>query len=165
MQKIFITLLIIFIAIPLMTTSCSRTDNTEVKQACIDAALSGIKLDIQRLKAYLLQQDLENRQEVESAYKKLEEDLKKYSNMKAEEYELPKPIKIKGYLGESYVPDSIIYLEQQNKSGPFYHAVKIMKNRGSEIVPKEVYTFTVYPVYKRYYPFESWYVFVSDFKK
>lgn len=85
--------------------------------------------------------------------------------MKTQDYVLLEPIKIKGYLGEKYVADSIIYLENQSKSGPFYHAVKILGDRGNEITANKIYTFTIYPVYRRYYPFEDWYVFVSDFEE
>lgn len=165
MVKKFLSTLLLAVIIASLFFSCTFINKTEIKRGCLEAITTGIKLDIQRLEDYLSLPDLQNRSEVERALTKLKEDLNKYQSMKTNEYILEEPIEIKGYLGEKYVINSIIYLVNQNKSGPFYHAVKVMDDKGEEIIPNEIYTFKVYPVYKRYYPFEAWYVFVSDFKK
>lgn len=159
-----IILTILLVTIVLILGAC-KPSMDEIKQGCIDAAIVGIKLDIERLEGYLELPELDNRDKVEEALSKLRIDLQAYQSMKTQDYVLPEPIKIKGYLGEKYVTDSIIYLENQSKSGPFYHAVKILGDRGNEITANKIYTFTIYPVYRRYYPFEAWYVFVSDFEK
>jgi len=163
--KKFLSIFLLAVFIASIFFGCTWINETEIKRECLEAITTGIKLDIQRLEGYLNLSDLQNRSEVESTLIKLKEDLNKYQSIKTNDYVLEESIEIKGYLGEKYVTNSIIYLENQSKSGPFYHAVKVMDDKGEEIVPNEIYTFKVYPVYKRYYPFEAWYVFVSDFEK
>lgn len=163
--KLILALFLIAFILVLGCLPSSENYEKLLKESCIEATIIGIKLDIERLEGYLRLPDLQNRETVEQALKRLYEDLNKYQNMKVEDYTLPEPIKIVGYINEPYTVDSIIYLKEQSKSGPFYHAVKVLKDRGSEIKPKEIYEFTVYPVYRRFYPFEDWYVCVESFKK
>ncbi len=163
-MKLNAVLIVLLIAMIFALAAC-KPSTDEIKQGCIDAAITGIKLDIERLEGYLKLPELDNRNQVEEALSKLKIDLQTYQSMKTQNYVLPEPLKVNGYLGEKYVTDSIIYLENQSKSGPFYHAVEILGDKGNQIIPNQIYTFTIYPVYRRYYPFEDWYVFVSDFEK
>ncbi|BAL80365.1 hypothetical protein [Caldisericum exile] len=163
--KIIIVFILLFAITSIGCVSKQENYTDKLKESCIEATITGIKLDIERLEGYLKLPDLKNRSEVEKALSKLYEDLRKYQNMNVKDYELPKPLKIRGYISEPYVVDSIIYLEKQSKSGPFYHAVKVMGDKENDIKPKEIYEFTIYPVYRRYYPFEAWYVLIESFEK
>jgi hypothetical protein len=163
--KVLISIILIVSLVLLGCATNKENYEYKLKKGCLEATIIGIKLDIGRLEGYLKLPDLENREQVLEALSKLKEDLKKYESMKVEDYVLPEPIIIRGFISEPYVEDTIIYLEKQSKSGPFYHAVKVMDDRGSKIVPKEIYEFKIYPVYRRYYPFPDFYVFVESFKK
>ncbi|PMP67895.1 MAG: hypothetical protein C0189_02345 [Caldisericum exile] len=165
MEKIILTLILSVFVVALGCTKPKGNYTEKLKEGCVEATITGIKLDIGRLENYLVLPDLQNKAQVEAHLSKLYEDLKKYQNMRIEEYALPQPLHIRGYINEPYVVNTIIYLEKQSMSGPFYHAVKVMDDRGAEIKPKEIYEFTIYPLYRRYYPFEDWYVLIESFEK
>jgi len=162
MRKISIITLIL---ITLFLSGCSKNSlEMELKKSAIETTIIGIKLDIEKLESYLKLESLENRGAVEEALKKRYEDLEYYQKLDPKNYTLPKPITIRGLIFESYKPNTIIYLEHQSKSGPFYIAVKVFRDQGDKIIPNHIYTFTIYPLYRQYYPFESWYVLVKKFE-
>lgn len=143
---------------------CVENSKQEIAKECIEATITGIKIDIQRLEGYLNLDDLEKRNEIEETLQKLKEDLEYFQSISPSSYIPPEPIEVKGSIEEQYTTDTIISLIDQKKSGPFYHIVKVHKDKGKDIIPKNEYSFVIYKVYKRYYPFEAWYVFVKEFK-
>lgn len=69
-----IILTILLVTIVLILGAC-KPSMDEIKQGSIDAAIVGIKLDIERLEGYLELPELDNRDKVEEALSKLKIDL------------------------------------------------------------------------------------------
>ncbi|RDD52326.1 hypothetical protein BA065_02340 [Nanoarchaeota archaeon NZ13-N] len=140
-----------------------RFMETSLKKECLKATINAIKIEINRHREWLEAPDVENREEVLSRLNKLTADLERYENMKIEEYVIPEKREVIGWIEGPYEIDTLLYIENMTRSGPFYHIVGIRGN--TTIKPNKKYLMTIYLVYPRYYPFESYYVYVYKYKE
>ena len=121
----------------------------DLKQNCINAAINGIELEIERFpdKAGL------------------KEDLGKYKNMKLQDYELPEKREI------IYETHSFPFGFERNnilaesRSGPFYHVVGIRGNNYTVIETETNYKMGFYLVYQRKYIYPNYYVYLDEWTK
>jgi len=134
-----------------------------LKEECLKAIINAIKIEINRHREWLDTPDIENKEEILNRLNQLKTDLEKYENMKVEEYMIPEKREVIGWIEEPYKMDTLLYIENMTRSGPFYHIVGIREN--STIEPKKKYLMTIHLVYLRYYPFESYYVYVYKYKE
>ncbi|RIB35424.1 MAG: hypothetical protein BXU00_01500 [Candidatus Nanoclepta minutus] len=132
-----------------------------LKKECLKATINAIKIEINRHLEWLETSDVENRGEILNRLNQLIVDLEKYKDMKIEEYTIPEKREVIGWIEGSYKMDNLLYIENMTRSGPFYHIVGIRGN--ATIEPNKKYLMTIYLVYPRYYPFESYYVYVYKY--
>ena len=142
-------------------TSQHRTDGTQphdnnLKKACLDATVQAINIDIRRYQAWLKQAtDPKRKAEYEKGLVRLAEEKQKYQSMAPADYELLRKLSLTGqYKGQ-------ILFDGQSKSGPFYHVVA----SAVPLTKGKKYSFEIYLVYPRTYPFPSYYVYVSKAEK
>lgn len=146
-------------------------DSFELKQACIQAAIRGIELEIERYQGWidLRKQgavEASNLPELEAELKALNEELETYQALRPEDYTLPEKIQTTCWVEDQAAENSILYVEGMSRSGPWYHLAGIVGNDFSVLKPHKRYTATIYPVYTRSYFFmPSAYVYVAELKK
>lgn len=149
-----------------------KTDIEYLKKDCIAATIRGIESEIvkhqkwieMRKKGEVNDIDL---LEIEDRLKRLKADLEKYQKMRIDLYELPEKIETKAWISanEPLGEDSILYIENMSKSGPWYHLVGIRGNNYNVIQPDTKYLMTIYLVYHRYYwTMPSYYVYIYEYK-
>lgn len=130
---------------------------TGPRGACLKATVMALKLERAHIEKQLRQAGTgERRNKLEQRAGEVRRDLQRYSAMRPEHYRLPKPITLIGRIkGDN------IYFLRQSRSGPFYHPV----GTGPVRAPDVRYRFRVYPLYRRWYWFPSWYVWIGHAEK
>lgn len=141
-----------------------------LKGNCITAAIRGIKLEIDRNKGWLeyakKRQETERIEKINERLMHLERELSKYKNMPLENFILPKKIETIAWIKEECCENSILYIEQMSRSGPWYHITGIKGNNLSIIQPNTNYLITFYLVYPREYAWmPSYYVYIDEISK
>jgi len=134
----------------------AQPDDANLKKACLSATVQAIEIDIQRNQAWLKQMtDPKKKAEYEKELVRLAEEERKYRSMPPADYELPKKLSLTGqYEGQ-------ILFDEQSRSGPFYHMVA----SAAPLTRGKRYSFEVYLLYRRAYPFPDYYVYVSKSEK
>ena len=135
-----------------------------LKEACINATIRGIELDIERHQKWL-ETGAESREEIESRLNQLQMDLEKYKNIQLQDYKLPEKKEVIGWVNQPCTENTILQIENMTRSGPFYHIVGIKGEDYTAIKPKTKYRMTIYLVYPRYYPFSSYYIYIDDYEQ
>jgi len=147
------------------------TKTTDLKEACVNATIRGIELDIERCKKWLkipeeeLTEGAEPREKIESRLNQLQMDLEKYKNIQLQDYELPEKREVIGWVNQPCTENTILQIENMTRSGPFYHIVGIKGEDYTVIKPKTKYRMTIYLVYPRYYPFPNHYIYIDDYEQ
>lgn len=140
------------------TVSAQPYDNN-IKKACLDATVQAINMDIMRNQAWLKQATgLEGKAKYEKELVRLIEEKEKYLAKAPADYELPKKLSLAGQYGND---GQILFFPGQSKLGPFYHVVA----SASPLTKGEKYSFDIYIVYPRIYPFPNYYVYVTKSEK
>jgi len=149
----------------------ARADSFDLKQACIQAAIRGIELEIERYQGWidLRKQgtvDASNLPELEAELKALNKELEAYQALRPEDYTLPEKIQTTCWVEDQAAENSILYVEGMSRSGPWYHLAGIAGNDFGALKPHVKYTATIYLVYPRsYFYMTSAYVYVAELKK
>lgn len=152
--------------------SCFAQDKLQdeiVKQACLKATITAIKMEIGRCQRWIGQRinhpDAEDLPALKEELAKLQADLDKYQKMKASDYQLSTPTATKAWVGEPAKDGSILYTDRMTKSGPWYHLAGIVGDDYSVLRPDVRRTVTFYPVYKRsYWNMTSEYICVAEIR-
>ena len=140
--------------------------NEELKKGCIQAALQGIKLEIQRNKGWLEHADKDRRNQIENRIKQLENDSVKYETINIDKYEIPAKLDKEVWFSGPCNENEILYFDGITKSGPWYHVTGIRGNDYQVIKPNARYLMSFYLVYPReYWSMESYYVYIDQFKE
>jgi hypothetical protein len=144
-----------------------KDKNEIVKQGCLKATITAIKMEIERCQRWIGQRtnnpDAEDLPALKEELGKLQDDLKKYQKMKVHDYELPSKTVIKAWVGETAKDGSILYVDRMTKSGPWYHLAGIVGDDYSVLPPDVRSTVTFYPVYKRsYWHMTSEYICIAE---
>jgi hypothetical protein len=153
--------------------SCFAQDNLQkdkneiVKQACLKATITAIKMEIERWQRWNGQRtnnpDAEGLPMLEEELVKLQADLEKYQKMKVHDYGLPLQTATKAWVGETAKDGSILYVDRMSKSGPWHHLAGIVGDDYSVLQPDVRRKVTFYPVYKRsYWNMTSEYICVTE---
>jgi hypothetical protein len=122
------------------------------KKTCRAAAITAIKLELERAQAG-------------AARSTLEADLEKYQNMEDADYTLPEKIVETVWVEEKAGDNQILYVNGMSRSGPWYHLSGIVGGDYGRLKPGVKYTATYYKVYPRaYWHMSSAYVCVTDLK-
>ena len=144
------------------------TETRSLKEACINATIRGIELDIRVHQKWLeipeeeLTEGAESREKIRSRLNQLKVELEKYKNIQLQNYELPEKREVIGWVNQPCTEDTILQIEDISRSGPFYHVMGIMGEDYSVIEPQIRYGMTIYLVYPRYYPFPSYYICIDN---
>ncbi|MCD6550294.1 hypothetical protein J7K24_01995 [bacterium] len=140
------------------------TKTTDLKEACLNATIRGIELDIEKHQKWL-EMGTEPREEIESRLNKLRAELEKYKGAQLQDYEIPEKREVIGWVNQPCTENTILQIENMTKSGPFYHIVGIKGEDYTVIKPKTKYRMTIYLVYPRYYPFSSYYIYIDSWEQ
>ena len=143
-------------------TEDKNDDILNLKKECINAAIIGIELDIERLELRLGNDD-EDSLEIKSQLIILVDDLQVYQNQisNPETYQLPENIELsRAWIQTTCQINTLLEFDGQTKSGPFYHITGIKDSDFSSIIPDSLYHIFMYLVYPRYYPFQDVYVYI-----
>jgi hypothetical protein len=144
------------------------TTEEELKAGCLAATITAIKLEIERNQGWILQRtngfgNAQDLPELKKTLRALEDDLAKYQNMNASEYELPEKEVVAAWVREKPGPNSILYLEHMSKSGPWYHVAGIVGDDYGSLRAGKKLAVTFYRVYQRgYWYMNSAYVYVAE---
>ncbi len=147
-----------------------KTNDKDLKQACIKAAIGGIELEIKRHQDWLDQRkektsDESEINELQRRLSQLKRDLEGFKNMQLDAYEIPQKLQFKAWVRSPASENSILYLEDMTRSGPWYHLVGIRGDDYTVLQPNGKYLMTIYLVYPRYYwHMKSYYVYIDDYK-
>lgn len=164
-----VNLLIILFTISYSLLGCENEGNNdsqlELKKACINAAIVGIELDIERHLTWLENRPIDTL-EINDRLEVLKNDLNKYQNQLSnldlyelsEKFELPE-----SWIEEPCQINTQLRFNGQTKSGPFYHIAGIKDNDYDAIHPDTIYHVVMYLVYPRYYTFSDFYVYIHKF--
>ena len=129
--------------------------NTDLnqKKVCLENTIKAITYEINSAK-----------ERKDSAYlDNLSKDLDYYKSISADTYSP----KIAHFIGKIPYPcekDQIIMLENMSRSGPFYHVIGYYRGC-EEMKGDKKYNITACILYRRYYPFPDYYVYVLDYKE
>ncbi|MCD6568852.1 hypothetical protein J7K70_01750 [bacterium] len=149
----------------------NMTEATVFKKALVNAAIRGIELDIKRIQKWLeapeeeLTEGALRRKDLEFRLSQLESELKKYKNMRLQDYKPPEKRDVVGWVNDACVENTLLHTENMSRSGPFYHIVGIKGGNWSDIKPKVKYKMSIYLVYPRFYPFPDHYIYISSYKQ
>jgi len=147
------------------------TKTTDLKEACVNATIRGIELNIEGCKKWLeipeeeLTEGAEPREKIEFRLNQLQMDLEKYKNIQLQDYKLPEKKEVIGWVNQPCTENTILQIENITRSGPFYHVVGIKGGNYTVIKPKTKYRMTIYLVCLRYYPFTSYYIYIDDYEQ
>jgi len=166
MIKKLVFLLIILI-LNLFYSAQSMADNAANKAGCIQAAIQGIKLEIERNKRWTAsaeeRQDLSAVEKYKNELSNLENDLAKYSNLKVEDYQLPERFKVTAWVEGQCTANAILYMDDMSQSGPWYHVAGVTGGEYNAIEPGTKYSIGLYLVYPReYFGMKSYYVYINS---
>ena len=141
-------------------------NNEELKRACINAAIQGIKLEIKRNRGWLEHADKDKTKDIENRIKQLENESVKYETMNIDKYEIPSKLEKEVWFEGPCNENSILYFDGMSRSGPWYHVTGIRGNDYKIFKPKNRYRFSFYLVYPREYGnMTSYYVYIDQFKE
>lgn len=182
--KIFILILLVF-----FISGCSSNNNVpplpsdkesvltgksptgkSLKQACVEASICAIELEIKRHQNWIDQREKEAIDDgeidlINGRLDSLNIDLEKLKNTRLDDYEVPAKLQLKAWVREPVYQNSILYIEDMTRSGPWYHIVGIKGDEYSVIKPKNKYLMTIYLVCPRYYwGMPSYYVYIDDYE-
>lgn len=137
----------------------NTTNSQELKNGCLKATISVITFEIDRINNKLIEVNnsiIEGKEEILSELKILQEemnnDLRKYQNMKIEDFQLGKKVEVLGYyFTEKVIIFDLFYTIPQSKSGPFYFIAGINGDNLNIIDTRYNYQMTLYYLYPRYY--------------
>jgi hypothetical protein len=97
------------------------------------------------------------------AYQTLKADLEKYLVMDTDDYVLPEKADTVAWVGDKPRQDSILYVTDMSKSGPWYHLTGIVGNNYDLLKPNSKSHMTFYMVYPRsYWGMNSAYICVTQ---
>ena len=149
----------------------AATETRSLKEACINATIRGIELDIGMHQKWLeipeeeLTEGAESREKIKFRLDQLNVELEKYENIRLQNYELPEKREIIGWVNQPCTEDITLQIEDMSRSGPFYHIVGIKGEDYSVIKPQIRYRMTMYLVYPRDYPFTSYYIYIDNYEQ
>ena len=120
-----------------------------LKDACREAAIKAIKLEMSRA-------------QTQAVRLTLEADLEKFQNMKPVEYTLPEKTVETVWVEEKAGDNVILYVNGMSRSGPWYYLSGIVGGDYDRLKPKTKYVASYYKVYPRaYWRMSSAYVCVT----
>lgn len=162
--------LLIVLVLNLFNSAQSMAGNSTSKAGCIKAAIQGVKLEIERNKRWIAsaeeRRDVKAIEKYKSELLNLENDLAKYSGLMVEDYPLPERFKITAWVKGRCETNSILYVEQMSRSGPWYHVAGIEGGEYNVIEPDKKYLMALYLVYPReYFGMKSYYVYIDSVER
>jgi hypothetical protein len=95
---------------------------------------------------------------------KLRAEYWKHKEMSPADYIVPEKKTVKMKMTHVYQQGDLLEIKGISRSGPFYHVAGIKGNNYQVLIPGKTYQLTICPVYPRDYPFQSYYVYIEDFK-
>lgn len=145
-------------------------DDKTLKQACIESAICGIGLEIKRHQNWIEQRKEKSEDdgeinEIQKRLSQLKGDLEILENIESDDYEIPQKLQVKAWIRSPASENSILYVEDMTRSGPWYHICGIKGDGYTVLQPEDKYLMTIYLVYPRYYwHMESYYVYIDEYK-
>ena len=142
-------------------------NDKDLKQACITTAMRGIELEIKRHQDWIEQREkgTEDDSELQQHLSKLKGDLEGLKNIELNDYGIPQKLQVKAWVLSPASENSILYVENMTRSGPWYHICGIKGDDYTVIQPNEKYLMTIYLVYPRYYWYmKSYYIYIDEYK-
>jgi two-component SAPR family response regulator len=161
----------------------------DVKNACLSATITAIQLETARVQQWV---DLRKKQgstnelaTMQEMLRKLHVDMKKYQVMNVNDYLLPNktdtiddvdalfsntfvPLRIEtiAWVEDKPAENSILYVENMTKSGPWYHIAGIMEGDYTRLQPNIKYHVVFYTIYKRsYWNMSDSYICITEINK
>lgn len=142
----------------------------DLKKQCLAATITAINLEINRYQRWI---DFRTQQGDQKAVETLQEtlallqaDLKKYTDMDPADYPLPEKVETVGWVGDNPAKDSIFYVDNMSKNGPWYHLAGIRGESYTALSPNARYSAVFYPVYQRsYWNMNSAYIYIADYSE
>ena len=163
MRVKFIIITLLILPFILKCEKEDKNDNIiELKKSCINAAIIGIELDIERHLIWL-ENYSKDTFEINARLIVLEENLTKYQNLLShpDSYQLPEKYELaEAWINTTCQENISLQFTGQTRSGPFYHISGIKDNDYEAIHPDKIYYVVLYPVYTRYYPFQDSYIYI-----
>lgn len=145
----------------------AANETIKLKEACLAATITAIELEIKRHDlVYEMQPKPTGAPPLANFLQDLDvlkADLSKYKAMKAEDYVLPQKVTATGWVSEKAADNTILYVENMSKSGPWYHLAGVLEGYYGIMEPEKKYEVTFYPVYPRsYWHMQSDYVLLAQ---
>jgi len=169
---VWLSMLLIGVVVMAWGTVCYAQDSTPnidqrvLKKQCLQATITAINLEIDRHQRWIdyrnQQADKKDLPELQACLAALKADLAKYLAMDVEEYVLPEKNVVTAWTGDKPSPDSVLYVENMSKSGPWYHLAGVAGSDYSILRPNAKYNLSFYSVYPRsYWGMNSSYIFIA----
>ncbi len=193
-QRAFWIAAVFLIAYP--SLALSRGGDSETKKGCLEATINAIRMEIggYRHRLVLAQKGVGpagNAEAFKKRISRLTAELKKYRNLKPENYALapesgqggnpdvflemqkfgpmspPEKREISIFADQKCREGSLLNVKGMTRSGPFYHVAGVEHGDYGRIKPNGAYKLTIYLVYKRqYFGFiPDYYVYVDRVRK
>jgi hypothetical protein len=140
----------------------------DLKKQCLAATVTAITLEIERYQQWIevrkQQGDQQGLTELQQSLDALKADLEKYRAMDAADYSVPEKVDTVAWVGYKPEKNSILYLEDMSRSGPWYHLAGVAGGDYAVLRPDVKYRVNFIPVYPRQYGWmKSAYVYVQEF--
>jgi len=139
----------------------------DLKKQCLAATLSAINLEMNRYQRWIdlrkQQGDQKDLAELQESLETLKADLDKYLAMDAKDFALPAKVEAVAWVGDKPGKDSILYVEDMSKSGPWYHLAGIVGDDYAILQSNTKSRMAFYPVYPRSYGWmHSAYIYIQE---
>ncbi len=164
-------MVILFSTVSCLAQDAARvTEETELKQACMAAAVTAIQTEISRHEKWLAfrnqQGDSQGVKELEDSLALLRADLEKYRHMDVAAYVLPEKVVTPAWVENLAAEDTLLHIDMMTKSGPFYHLAGVTGGDYTVLQVNTRYNMTFYRVYPRsYWNMNSDYIYVAAAEK
>lgn len=163
--------LLIFLSNIFINSVFAQENNTleqkYLKQECIKATIVAIDLELARYKNWLSTSEKQgNEKQVLNFQQRIAElqmERQRYLDMNVEEYILPKKELVTTKFEAPIGIDSILYLKEMSKHGPWYHIAGMENLDLSFVQENSHYQVGFYNIYPRnYWGMNSAYIYISD---
>jgi len=148
----------------------SALEEAALKRACLEATIKAIDLEITRYQRwidYRVQQgNTRDLLELRVVVEKLQKERDRFTAMDAADYDLPEQLTTTAWVQNKAGDDTLLYLPNMTKMGPFYHAAGIAGGNYGVLQPNVKYQVILFKVYPRaYWSMDSDYVFIAAVEK
>lgn len=173
LKKMFSKVLLMLICFMAVLTTSSfaapiegKDEGDNLKNACLSATITAIHLEMDRYQRWMdfrkQQGDEKGIAQLQESLDALHEDLIKFQTMDIQDFQLPEKVDEVAWVGDQARTDSILYVANMSKSGPWYHLAGIAGDDYTLLQPNTQYNINLYKVYPRnYWGMNSAYVYIT----